>query len=76
MPADPDYNQPAYLKRRPRHLRRTARHDRAAARVLARATRTPWQQIAVLDARLGVDQDDDGYGAVRERAHLTRMGAA
>jgi hypothetical protein len=64
------YNQPAYLKRRARHLRRAARQERAAARTLARATRTPWQQRAILDARLGTDQDDDGLGAVKERARL------
>jgi hypothetical protein len=42
-----------------------ARQDKADARERDRATRTPAQQIAVLDRRLGV-----GVGAVKERARL------
>jgi hypothetical protein len=65
VPADPDYNQPAYLKRRARHLRRQARRDRAAARQAAAAARTPAQQLARLDT--------GRYRAVDERKRLTRL---
>lgn len=42
-----------------------ARQDKAEAREMARAGRTPTQQVVTLDRRLGV-----GVGAVKERARL------
>ena len=41
-----------------------------AERQAERATRTPAEQIALLDQRLGI-----GLGAVRERAKLKKLGA-
>ena len=42
--------------------------ERVAERQTERATRTPAQQIALLDQRLGV-----GQGAVKERARLAKL---
>lgn len=49
-----------------RHERRQRRWDGADAREKARATRTPSQQLAKLDERLG-----KGQGAARERERLS-----
>ena len=48
--------------------RREARREAAEEMAEARATRTPKQQIALLDNRLG-----KGKGAVRERAALAKQ---
>lgn len=48
--------------------RREARREAAEEMAEARATRTPKQQIALLDKRLG-----KGEGAVRERAVLDKQ---
>lgn len=45
-----------------------ARRARAETRAEARVKRTPLEQLALLDARLG-----DGVGAFRERERLERM---
>ena len=47
------------------HIRVSIRRDEKAEREQARAARTPQQQIALLDAKLGI-----GMGAQKERARL------
>ena len=53
------------LKRVALHQRRKDRKERAYGRVTARQTRTPAEQLALLDKRLGRN-----VGAARERARL------
>jgi len=50
------------------HQRRTDRQLRAILRTGARSTRTPAEQVALLDKRLGRN-----VGAARERARLEAM---
>ena len=50
--------------------RKDAQRKHLAERIKARAERTPTQQIAELDRRLG-----KGVGAVKERARLQAAGA-
>ena len=51
-------------------IARRTRHDEAAGRQEERNLRSPQQQIAVLDRRLGV-----GQGARKERARLAAVTA-
>lgn len=55
-------------KARPRHQRREERREEALDRGDLHKARTPAQQLAVLDKRLG-----KGKGAVKERARLEAM---
>jgi hypothetical protein len=50
------------------HSRREELQRGSAERAEERLSRTPQQQLEILDARLG-----DGSGAVRERAHLQEL---